>query len=146
MCIRDSRAIIRVPDSGDIYHLLWVDNHDEAMDWAANKLFEWNSNTQSYQVFTAPDAIVEEPTKTIQKEHIPSTKKILDAYSDKQLTQIGVPPVLLPSVRTMNSLDELEAMESYLPAEAFENLFFLFDGVDITVSYTHLTLPTTPYV
>ena len=48
------RAIIRVPDSGDMYHLLWVDNHDEAMDWAANKIFNWNINTQSYQVFTAP--------------------------------------------------------------------------------------------
>lgn len=124
------RAIIRVPDSGDMYHLLWVDNHDEAMDWAANKIFNWNINTQSYQVFTAPEIIQQE-----QIEAGAETKsdpiRFLDKFTDEQLQNIGVPPILLPSVRPINGLEELEAIESFLPDETFENLFFLFDGVDI---------------
>ena len=53
------RAIIRVPVTGNSYYLLWVDNHDEAMDWAKNKIFRWNEYTQTAQIFTAPEEIVE---------------------------------------------------------------------------------------
>ena len=125
------RAIIRVPDSGDIYHLLWVDNHDEAMDWAANKLFDWNEKTESYQIFTAPEVIQKEQ----EKEAVVDTKiepsLFLNKYTDEQLEKIGVPSVLLPSVRPITDLDALEKMESFLPVDTFENLFFLFDGMDI---------------
>jgi hypothetical protein len=38
------RAIIYANDSGEEYYLLWVDNHDEAMQWASNKIFNWIQN------------------------------------------------------------------------------------------------------
>ena len=44
------RAIILHPDQGDIYTLVWVDHHDEAMAWARNKLFEVNPVTGALQV------------------------------------------------------------------------------------------------
>ena len=31
------RAVVLHPESGDVHVLVWVDNHDEAMDWARNK-------------------------------------------------------------------------------------------------------------
>ncbi len=124
------RAIIRVPDSGDVHHLLWIDNHDEAMAWAENKLFEWNDNTQSYQIFTAPEAIQEKPQAEIA-EPAPKPSGVLARFEDGELLKIGVPAVLLPSIRKIDNLSGLEAMEAYLPVEAFENLFYLFDGVDI---------------
>lgn len=125
------RAIVRAPESGDMYHLLWVDNHDEAMAWAQNKLFEWNANTQSYQVFTAPEVIREQPAETAPKSTPEKEETLLSPYSDEQLFRIGVPEVLVPSVRGINGLGDLEALETYLPVEAFENLFYLLDGVDI---------------
>ena len=36
------RAIVLHPEKGDAYVLLWVDHHDEAMDWAKNKVFDIN--------------------------------------------------------------------------------------------------------
>src|ERR1022692_1768371 len=36
------RAIILHPGKGDVFVLVWVDNHDEAMDWAKNRTFEIN--------------------------------------------------------------------------------------------------------
>ncbi len=33
------RAVVLHPDTGDIYVLLWIDHHDEAMAWARNKRF-----------------------------------------------------------------------------------------------------------
>jgi len=125
------RAIIRVPNSGSIYHLLWIDNHDEAMAWASNKIFDWNDNTQSYQVFTAPESIEQEKPKEGVIAIKKATSLFLDSYTDKQLERIGVPSVLLPSIRPINDLNALEAMESFLPIDAFENLFFLFDGMNI---------------
>lgn len=123
------RAIVRAPETGDIYHLLWIDNHDEAMDWARNKVFSWNENTQSYQVFTAPESIEEQPLAAPMAEV--EAQGLLDVYADEDLLKIGVPAVLLPSVRRMQGLIDLEALEKYLPVEAFENLFYLLDGENI---------------
>ena len=51
------RAIVQAPKQGNGYHLLWVDNHDEAMSWAKNKVFEWNNNIQSYQMYEQPETV-----------------------------------------------------------------------------------------
>lgn len=124
------RAIIRAPKTGDLFHLLWVDNHDEAMDWAKNKIFEWNGETQSYQVFTAAETVqkVQETAPTLVET---KEKVFMDAFSNEQLLQIGVPEILLPSIRKINNVNDLEKIEQYIPVEAFENLFHLLDGLDI---------------
>src|SRR3982751_2796968 len=44
------RAVVLHPERGDVYVLVWVDNHDEAMDWAARKSFEVNPVTGALQV------------------------------------------------------------------------------------------------
>src|ERR1700676_4671445 len=44
------RAVILHPDEGDVYVLAWVDNHDEAMAWAANRTFDINPVTGALQV------------------------------------------------------------------------------------------------
>jgi len=36
------RAVVLHPDAGDVYLLTWVDNHDEAMAWAAKRTFDIN--------------------------------------------------------------------------------------------------------
>lgn len=118
------RAILHFSPSGDIFHLLWVDNHDEAMDWAQNKIFEWNKKTQAYQVYETDES------KEVQKsEEIYST--FCSNFSDEQLLSIGTPYPLLPSVKTINDYPDLEALEKYLPRDAFENIFQLLDGISI---------------
>ena len=122
------RAIIRVPESGDDYFLLWVDTHDEAMDWAQNKMITWNENTQVVQIFTAPPvlAIPSPPA-------LPATKEttLYSQLSDEQLLAVGVPAVSLAMIRNITGLDELEKVEKNLPEDAFENLFYLADGANI---------------
>jgi hypothetical protein len=119
------RAIIRVPETGDNYHMLWVDNHDEAMDWARNKIFEWNEITQTAQIFTTPE------TSELYENHSKSSAGIFSKYSNDELMKIGVPESLLELVRKISSLNELEANEQYLPQDAFENLFYLSEGLSI---------------
>lgn len=124
------RAIIRAPKTGVTYHLLHVGNHDEAMDWASRKVFDWNENTESYQVYTLPSAEeVENPTvkPSIAPAAAPTSAF---AQSDAELLAIGVPAILLPSVRQVNDLESLEQLYDYLPIEALENLSMLLEGAE----------------
>jgi superfamily I DNA/RNA helicase len=124
------RAIIRVPKTGTTYHLLHVDNHDEAMAWARRKVFNWNENTESYQVYTIPEATeVESPA--LQPPTAPAAApNSIFAQTDDELLAIGVPEVLLPSVRQVNDQDSLEQLYDYLPIEALENLSMLLEGAE----------------
>ena len=123
------RAILKVVGNG-AYYLLWVDNHDEAMDWARNKRFDWNQNTNSMQVFSS-EAVVEAEQKERAANADKAEARLLDRYKDAELEAIGVPQALLPSVRNIDGLEELEALEKHLPRDAFENLFYLLDGEPI---------------
>lgn len=120
------RAIIRVPESGDNYYLLWVDNHDEAMDWAKNKVFQWNDQTQMAQIFDSPDTIEIHHSSVVSK-----SVRLFESYTTTQLGEIGVPDVLLPVVRAIENLQDLSRLEQHLPADVFENLFFLSEGLSI---------------
>lgn len=120
------RAIIRVPETGDSYYMLWVDNHDEAMDWAKNKVFEWNEITQTVQIFESPNSIV----ITASEQHR-DTIGMFSHYTDEELKQIGVPLSLLSLVKSIHDLHDLELAEKYLPTETFENLFYLSEGISI---------------
>jgi mRNA-degrading endonuclease RelE of RelBE toxin-antitoxin system len=121
------RAIVKVPTTGDNYYLLWVDNHDEAMDWAKNKMFYWNDNTQTAQIFTAPETELENSTKT-EVQEVPH---LFEKYADEQLILIGVPSQTLNLIRSIKDLNELGDCEKYIPTDAFENLFYLTEGLNI---------------
>lgn len=122
------RAIIKVPESGDIFYLLWVDHHDKAYDWASNKVFQWNDQTQSMQMFLAPEVLTE---ATNQKQVAEQNATFFSKFPQDKLVQIGVPEVLLPSIEKIDNLEDLEQVESYIPDDVFENLFYLLDGANI---------------
>jgi superfamily I DNA/RNA helicase len=117
------RAVILHPPEGDVYVLVWVDNHDEAMDWADKRRFEVNPVTGSLQVFSVSEA--EEAVATGRKTKEPG---LLDAYDNDVLLSFGVPQALLPAVRAVKTQDALLALVKHLPAEAAEALTWLGEG------------------
>ncbi len=119
------RAIIGVASS-ETYHLLWVDNHDEAMDWAKNKVFEWNENTQTAQIFSTPDI-----ADSYNQNSVETSSGLYSDYTDDELMKIGVPESLIELVRGLNGSNDLEKAEKYLPTDAFENLYYLSEGLNI---------------
>src|SRR4051794_29658140 len=50
------RAVVLHPPEGDVYVLVWVDNHDEAMDWAKDRVFEVNPVTGALQIINVTEA------------------------------------------------------------------------------------------
>src|SRR5712692_9657386 len=58
------RAVILHPPEGEVYVLVWVDNHDEAMDWAKKRTFEVNPQTGALQVVSVSEAERALPAQT----------------------------------------------------------------------------------
>ena len=117
------RAVVLHPDEGNVYVLLWVDNHDEAMDWALRRTFEVNPRTGALQVLNVEDA-PRPPAEAV------ATRRpgLLDRHGDDVLLSFGVPEALLPAVRAVSDPGGLLALGKHLPAEAAEALFWLADG------------------
>ena len=119
------RAIVQAPETGENYHLLWVDNHDEAMDWAKNKIFEWNKATQGFQLFEQPELQVD--ATAIHTE----VKPLFDSVTDFNLKAIGTPEQMIGLVRSINTLEDLNNCEKNLPKDVYEYLFFLSEGISL---------------
>jgi len=118
------RAIVLAPDQGDVFMLVWVDHHDEAMAWAKHKVFEVNPATGAFQVYDTIEAgrISAPPPKPPKpvEDYGP-----FEAFSDADLLRVGLPRVLVPAVKALRSADELEALKPHLPEEAYEALYWI---------------------
>lgn len=117
------RAIVLHPEQGDVYVLMWVDNHDEAMAWAGKRLFEINPRTGALQVISVNEMQLSPMAKPV------SRSGLMAHFDDDLLLSFGVPAVLLPSVRAVEKSDELLLLTKHLPAEAAESLLWLAEGM-----------------
>jgi superfamily I DNA/RNA helicase len=119
------RAVVLQPSDGSVYVLVWVDNHDEAMNWAKSRTFAVNPATGALQMFNASEAIkvVDDTTSSKNKSGL------LAAHDDKTLLSFGVPELLLPAVRAVTTLSDLDRLAKHLPVEAAEALHWLGEGI-----------------
>jgi superfamily I DNA/RNA helicase/mRNA-degrading endonuclease RelE of RelBE toxin-antitoxin system len=134
----DYRAIVRAPESGDVFMLLHVDHHDEAYRWAESKqtgihpatgtmqLFDVDGATQAVTSFGEVD---EEPSGPESAEEATwEERRLFSDYSDEQLFQGGVPQVLIPAVRAVYTHADLDRLVEHLPQEAADLLVGLAAG------------------
>lgn len=120
------RGIVKKPESGNVYMLLWVDNHDKAYAWAKNKKCNINPETGSLQIYDVGDS------QLADELDIPPPEKYQDSLfasiHDRHLLKLGVPEDLLPLVRNIFSDEQLEQVVTQLPTEANEALTALAAG------------------
>jgi len=118
------RAVVLHPDEGNVYVLMWVDRHDEAMEWAKRRTFEVNPRTGALQVFE-----VERAGKD-RSVHADSNEEhgLLARHSDDVLLSFGMPQILLPAIRAVKKPQDLLALGKHIPSEAAEALFWLSEG------------------
>lgn len=121
------RAVLLKPEQGNVYVLLWVDNHDEAMAWAENKQVVIHPETGSLQVLVAEPAGAAVPTP-MRPPAASTSPPLFGQWSDSELMSVGVPSQALPQIRTITAEAELEPLAASLPTEAYEALFFLGSG------------------
>lgn len=126
----DYRAIVLRPENGNVYGLLWVDHHDEAMAWASRKRCTINPEIGAIQIYDLVEG----------EESVPATKAAAPTYQapplfrhlgDADLVSVGVPEDLLPLVRSFVTQEQLEAAVGRLPPMAYEGLVYLASGESI---------------
>ncbi|MFT3770137.1 MAG: AAA family ATPase [Minicystis sp.] len=127
----DYRAVIREPEHGEVFLLLWIDHHDEAYRWAASKQTEVHPATGTLQLFDV-DAATRVVT-SIDHDEAPQAEapRLFAAWSDDDLFHGGVPCALIPAVRAVATEAELDQLLPHLPAEAAEVLTGLAAGLSL---------------
>lgn len=135
------RAIVVHPNHGDVYLLAWVDHHDEAMAWAANKTFDVNPVTGALQVL---DAVVTEQVVNAQESAsaLPATFGPFETFADDDLLRTGLPRVLLATVKSLPTAEALDELQAYLPEEAFEALYWIANlGYSVDQALAEIDVP-----
>lgn len=124
------RGIVLKPDTGNVYLLLWVDNHDQAYVWARKKRCIVNPSTGSIQVYDVIDAPEDNIISTGHGD-VELQKPLFVEIDDRNLMRIGVPFELLKTVKNIQSVAELDHKKNILPWEAYEALMFIAEGFDV---------------
>ena len=140
----DYRAVVIHPPQGDVYVLVWVDHHDEAMRWAKNKVFEVNRHTGSFQVWEAVEGEAAEaaPVSAADATDAIPEERLLSGHTDDVLLLLGVPEPLLPAVRALRVEEDLDGLARYLPDEATDALYFLAAGYTLDETIDELDRKT----
>lgn len=139
----DYRGIVLKPEQGNTYLLLWVAKHDDAYDWAAKHRCSIHPETGSIQLLETTHAESENPNTPPPKEEKP-VPPLFGQQRDRELIRLGVPEERLAAVRSVKSDEELEALESRLPREAFEALYMLAAGTSLDEVMRDYALPAGP--
>lgn len=143
------RGIIRTPDEGSVYLLLWVDKHEDAYDWACRHKCDVHPDTGTLQIYESLETVVSRPVSVsidkLQKEinqeasenikspmvvQKPLPAEPLFDLSELQLNAIGVPAEMIKIISEIEIEKQLEDLEGKLPTEAFEALYLTAAGTD----------------
>lgn len=144
---QDWRGIVFKPPAGDVYVLMYADHHDKAYRWAEGRRIAVNPVTGALQVFavetlvepaleqarsaaSAQPAAGQDSRKTLRAP--PVTQPMFVSLSDQDLLSLGTPSEMLSQVRSICSETELDALQSYLPVEAYEGLFLVAAGDSVS--------------
>ncbi|MEB3167446.1 MAG: UvrD-helicase domain-containing protein [Synechococcaceae cyanobacterium] len=141
---QDYRCIVRAPEKGSTYVLLWVDKHDDAYAWARRNACQVNRVSGALQIVDVEkaeqsigDAISAAVEQTLAGIPQPAAA-LFAAIRDDDLTRLGVPPALLPSVRAVRQEDDLAQLLEWLPPECVDALILLADGRSLEEVCTEL--------
>lgn len=119
------RGIVLKPDVGNVYCLLWVDQHDDSYHWARRHRVAIHPDVGSIQIYAVQE---EAASAALVMPEVADSVGLFDTLKDREIRRLGVPDERLAAVRAVKSESELEALEALLPDEAFEALFLFAAG------------------
>ncbi|MFN5464973.1 MAG: type II toxin-antitoxin system RelE family toxin, partial [Cyanobacteriota bacterium] len=131
---QDYRCIVRAPEKGNTYVLLWVAKHDDAYQWAGRTACQVNRVSGALQIVDvekAEQSIGDAISAAVAQALAAQPNRpagLFAAAEDEQLMRLGVPPALLPSVRAVRQEDDLAQLLEWMPAECVDSLILLADG------------------
>jgi hypothetical protein len=153
---QDIRCIVRAPDEGNTYVILWIDKHDDAYQWARRRTCHVNRVSGALQVvdveaaeIAVGDAIAAAVSKALASNtpaaqvaaastqtaqptkaqgSASAATSLFAPCSDDQLMLLGVPEALLPAVRAVTTEETLSRLIEWVPQDCVDGLILLADG------------------
>lgn len=119
------RGIVLKPDVGNVYCLLWVDQHDAAYQWASRHRVAIHPDVGSIQVYAVQEA---SPAQSSPSEPGQKVDGLFHSLKDREIRRLGVPDDRLAAVRAVITEEDLELLQGVLPDEAFEALYLFAAG------------------
>jgi len=131
---QDIRCIVRAPEEGDTYVLLWIDKHDDAYQWARRRTCHVNRVNGALQVVDVEAAEVAVSDASNSNDLQVESEKISSLFGhcdNDQLMLLGVPEALLPAVRAVCSDESLSRLIQWVPKDCVDGLILLAEGRQI---------------
>ncbi|WP_301175634.1 3'-5' exonuclease [Actinomadura geliboluensis] len=131
------RGVVLAPESGDLYVLLRVLPHDDAIAWASSRRFTVN---QVMGVLEVRDEAQLEPMAEALKaaaSHTP--KRLFDHVSDSDLQSLGIDEQVLPIVRLLTREAHLDALQHILPPLQYDVLVALAAGMTVEQTWDEVS-------
>jgi hypothetical protein len=122
-----NRAIILHPPKGDVYPIVWAGREEDAYQWARKKVFDWDTISNKLIITTCQD------TEETAPEYRQDTTRsgILADHDDETLVSLGVPEILLPSVRSIENPERFDLLKTPLSIGCIRSLRWLSEGIPL---------------
>ncbi len=120
------RAILH--KDGDVWTVLYAGQHDAAYHWAERRQIARHPRTGALQVVESPEVM-----ESSGLPHVaPDKPRLFDRHEDDYLESLGVPHNWLPTLRRVQSSDDLWQLVDKLPEEVVDRLLQLAEGKLVT--------------
>ncbi len=123
------RGVVLAPEAGDVYCLLAVLPHDEAIRYARGRRFSVNEAVGVLEV--RDEEAIERQLPRLRAAASASEIPVFAGVSDADLTRLGVDCAIVPLVRLLTSEEHLAAMEPVLPQVQYVALYCLACGMSV---------------
>lgn len=122
------RGIVLPPESGDLYTLLKVANHDEAYAWARRQQTSVNWASGAVELRDVV-AIEEAIPRLAEQAATASQAPMFGDASDGDLRQLGIDEQILRVARTLTTEEQLDALRGIVPDPQYDVLAALAAGM-----------------
>ncbi|MFJ2949621.1 UvrD-helicase domain-containing protein [Streptomyces sp. NPDC087226] len=135
------RGVLLAPDDGsELFMLLRVAPHDEAINWACKRAYSVNSATLGVEVRNV-EALEQMETYFETKADTTPTR-LFEGHSDTVLRDLGIDDQVLKLARVCVTADDLTVMAPpMMPADQYEVLWFLAQGESAEDVWEQLIAP-----
>ncbi|MFD0856456.1 hypothetical protein ACFQ07_29730, partial [Actinomadura adrarensis] len=130
------RGVVLAPAKGDVYCLVAVLGHDEAIAYARSRIFSVNQAIGVFEVRNQEALDRLEPA--LEKAAESSDYRLFEHVFDKDLVRLGIAEELVPLVRLLTRDEHLQALERLLPEAQYVALLALSDGMTVDQAWAEV--------
>ncbi len=131
------RGVVLAPESGDLYCLLRVLPHDEAIAWATSRKFTVNQVMGVLEV--RDEAALEPMERALESAAEQTPKRLFGHVGDRELKALGIDEEILPIVRLLTREAHLDALQHMLPPLQYDVLVALAAGLTVEQTWDEIS-------